>query len=115
MQVTISAATVGALIGGLLGIVSTAAAAWTIIVKPLRATLTSIRLLSEDWNGEPSRPGVPGRPGVMVRLEQNDQRLERIEEHLGITDDGAKKTAARSRLGAWRTTTIVTAPDGGRA
>lgn len=33
-------------------------------------------LFFDDWDGEPHRPGVPGRPGVM-------QRLATVEETLG--------------------------------
>ena len=38
------------------------------LFKPVGAFL-------DDWNGEPQRPGVPARKGVMARLES-------IEEHL---------------------------------
>ncbi|GIH98086.1 hypothetical protein [Planobispora takensis] len=29
----------------------------------------------DDWNGEPAREGVPGRPGVMARLAQIEEQL----------------------------------------
>jgi hypothetical protein len=41
----------------------------------------------DDWNGEPSRPGVRGRDGVMTRLEHLDTgQLHVIEQnnHLDV-------------------------------
>lgn len=50
-------------------VASGATAAFAVIVRMAR----SQRQLLEDWCGEPSRPGVPERPGVMVRLERIEQ------------------------------------------
>lgn len=36
-----------------------------------------------DWYGEPERPGVPPRPGVLVRLQQAEEGLTGIGERLG--------------------------------
>lgn len=36
----------------------------------------------EDWAGAEARPGVPGRPGVMTRLGDHDQRIARVETQL---------------------------------
>jgi hypothetical protein len=36
----------------------------------------------DDWNGEKSRPGVPGRKGVMERLEDQDDVLSNQDEVL---------------------------------
>lgn len=35
----------------------------------------AIDSLLEDWNGEPSRPGVPGRLGVMERLDSIEKKV----------------------------------------
>ncbi|MXM67086.1 hypothetical protein GR925_27565 [Streptomyces sp. HUCO-GS316] len=36
-----------------------------------------------DWYGEPDRPGVPARPGVLVRLQRAEEGLAGIGERLG--------------------------------
>lgn len=36
----------------------------------------------DDWNGTVSRPGVPGRPGVMARLDGIEERLGSVEHEL---------------------------------
>jgi hypothetical protein len=36
----------------------------------------------EDWKGEPERPGVRARPGVMARLETHDELLAGIAEQM---------------------------------
>ena len=35
----------------------------------------AIESLLEDWRGEPARPGVPGRLGVMERLESIEKKV----------------------------------------
>ncbi|GAB3224083.1 hypothetical protein GCM10027447_12320 [Glycomyces halotolerans] len=37
--------------------------------------LRQVRTFLEDWNGEPERPGVPARPGVLERLERLDAQV----------------------------------------
>ncbi|MBI1757969.1 MAG: hypothetical protein HYR62_01855 [Actinobacteria bacterium] len=37
--------------------------------------LRRLWLLLDDWHGEPPRPGVPARPGVMVRLASIEAEL----------------------------------------
>ncbi|MEH0410996.1 hypothetical protein [Streptomyces scabiei] len=36
----------------------------------------------DDWSGEPSRPGVPPRPGVMERMGGLEDRMGGLEEEL---------------------------------
>lgn len=50
------------------------------VVCPMRRMWREVREFLSDWRGEPTRPGVPGRPGVMRRLEQ-------IERHVGNGSD----------------------------
>lgn len=38
-------------------------------------TLRMLREFLDDWNGEAARPGVPGRAGVMARLQRIEDRL----------------------------------------
>ena len=35
-----------------------------------------------DWYGEPDRPGVPARPGVLVRLQRAEEGLRGIGQRL---------------------------------
>lgn len=35
----------------------------------------SLECLLEDWHGEPARPGVPGRLGVMERLDSIEKKV----------------------------------------
>jgi len=39
--------------------------------------------LTDDWQGEAARPGVPERPGVMERLARQDELLEDLTTRLG--------------------------------
>lgn len=41
---------------------------WRQVIRPLS-------LMLQDWHGSPPRPGVPARPGVMVRLERLEAEL----------------------------------------
>ena len=40
--------------------------------------LRRLNYLFDDWNGEPARPGVPRRMGVMERLEKIENKLDSI-------------------------------------
>lgn len=37
----------------------------------------------EDWEGEKARPGVPGRLGVMERLQRNEDAIEQLAVIVG--------------------------------
>lgn len=53
--------------------------------KPARWLYSRARAVEqflEDWHGTPTRPGVPGRPGVLTRLDNHDERLSRVEVEL---------------------------------
>jgi hypothetical protein len=51
-----------------LGVVAVAWRAWRKFHK-------SFGRFMEDWNGEPARPGVPAKPGVMVRLASIEKEI----------------------------------------
>jgi hypothetical protein len=59
--------------------------AFTVIWRAVRTVLRWARRINdffEDWNGQPARPGVPERPGVMPRLADFDKRLKSVEHEL---------------------------------
>jgi hypothetical protein len=60
-------------------------AALTVIFKAVRVVLSWGRRVNdffEDWGGQPARPGVPARLGVMSRLEDMNDRLANVEHEL---------------------------------
>ncbi|WP_345486046.1 hypothetical protein, partial [Planotetraspora phitsanulokensis] len=51
---------------------------YVLIVKPgkrIRQAADTIADFRDDWVGVEERPGVPGRPGVMVRLASIEEQL----------------------------------------
>jgi hypothetical protein len=59
--------------------------ALAVIWKAVRTVLAWARRVNdffEDWGGEPGRPGVAARPGVMQRLGTIEGRLGTIEHEL---------------------------------
>ena len=62
--------------------VTAIAAGLALLVRLLRAVRRMARTIedvADDWHGEPGRPGVAPRPGVMERLCRIETRLERLE------------------------------------
>ena len=56
-------------LGALVLAVFLGAAGW----KYLRPPTKGLNHFLEDWNGDADRPGVPGRPGVMVRFQHLEE------------------------------------------
>lgn len=50
-------------------------------IRWLGVRLRSLDNLLDDWNGEPPRPGVPGRPGVMKRLGDIEDKVNCRSTH----------------------------------
>lgn len=70
--------TILAAAGGVAIIASGASGFYVLVVKPgkaLRKIGEAVEEFRDDWFGEPERPGVPGRPGVMVRLATIEDQL----------------------------------------
>lgn len=68
MQVTIDAGAIWGGLGALAGAITTWSVIWIWIVRPARKVLIWLTEFREDWAGVPDRPGVKGRPGMMVRM-----------------------------------------------
>ncbi|WP_413808095.1 hypothetical protein [Streptomyces sp. OE57] len=67
------------------GAVSLAGGLVTVAWRGVRGVVRLGRRVDEfidDWQGEPSRPGVPARPGVMERMVGLEGRMGVLEEGL---------------------------------
>jgi hypothetical protein len=65
----------------ILGAALAALTKWVIV--PAAVSVKRWARFMSDWEGEEPRPGVPGRSGVMARLESIEHKTERAEFHLG--------------------------------
>jgi hypothetical protein len=57
----------------------------TLLWRLLRAVLRIADRVDEaweDWSGSDARPGIPARPGVMVRLSDHDEQLTDHEQRI---------------------------------
>lgn len=45
----------------------------------------------EDWNGEPARPGVPGRPGAMERLSRVEIAVDEVRMQVNPNGGGSMR------------------------
>lgn len=72
----------GAGIGGVIAILS---GAWW-FVKKLHTFSKRFDDFIEDWHGEPARPGVPEKPGIMERLSNQDEALGEICNRLTVVE-----------------------------
>ncbi|SOB83126.1 hypothetical protein [Streptomyces sp. 1331.2] len=47
----------------------------------------------DDWQGTADRPGVPGRAGVMTRLDQIEHKLAAVQHELHPNSGGSLRDA----------------------
>lgn len=62
-------------IAGAIGVLAGAVSGLALGGRWMIRTLRKVDRFLEDWNGEPARDGVPGRPGVMARLAHIEAEL----------------------------------------
>lgn len=46
--------------------------------KKTKPVWNDIKQIAQDWKGVPDRPGVKGRPGVMVQMDRMSKELEAV-------------------------------------
>jgi hypothetical protein len=97
------------LVGGFVAVVVALALA-AVLLRPLWLPLWHLfrgtQQFLEDWNGEPDRPGVQGRPGAMARLAQLERNsgsslrdaVDRIEAQLAEVQDSARQATTAAGL-----------------
>lgn len=67
------------------GAVATVAAASAVLIGVVRFVVRMARNLGhlvDDVRGEPARPGVAERPGILVRLQQIETQIAAVEQRV---------------------------------
>lgn len=67
--------------------------------KWMFGTLRKVNDFLEDWRGEDARPGYPGRPGVLQRLVDLEDKV-RVIEHEAVPNSGSSMKDQLNRIDA---------------
>lgn len=89
-----------------------------LLVRFVAKIAKSVGIFMEDWGGEPPRPGVPGRPGVMQRVGDTEERVEDAEKRLNGVEHrlgGVERQVGRLLLGTDGAGGEVPRPEEGEA
>lgn len=80
MQVTIDVGAILAALGAIAGGITAVSIIWLKFLRPAtrpaRELLSWLETFREDWDGTADRPGVPGRPGMMVRMSALEREFQ---------------------------------------
>lgn len=91
MQELFDAITIGDLLGGLTLIGAVLAG-----IKWVKPAILVVRHFVDAWNGEPARPGVQARPGVMEQLADLTTEIAELRQGVGLAQTLAKNAAESS-------------------
>jgi hypothetical protein len=78
-------------IGALLGVLAAAG----MVMRWLGSLVRDVRLIRDDLVGQPARPGVPERPGIMVRVKSAEDQLRELCARVG----GMERLMGQALLG----------------
>lgn len=79
MAIVIDTGSIAGVVGFAVGVGVSAVAAWTRMRKwlgPVRELVDWFAEFRQDWSGVVDRPGVPGRPGMMLRISNVEHELK---------------------------------------
>lgn len=79
-----------------LGVVIAVGAAATVVLAGFKI-FRKFEHFFEDWYGEAAREGVPPRPGILGRMENQERGLEKIRKEL-VTNGGTSLRDAVNRI-----------------
>jgi len=68
------------------------------LIKPLRILAQSLGDLMDDWRGQPARPGVDAKPGVMERLKKLDADITGLRADIGRLVPGSEIASQFERI-----------------
>jgi hypothetical protein len=63
----------------------------------IRPLVVRLRDMLDDWQGQPARPGVAARPGVMERLGKTSEQLSDHTRRLEVIEKTSRSADFHSR------------------
>lgn len=95
MVFSVSGSQLSGVVGFLIGVAAVAIYVAARFSKPMRRRLDWLDEFRDDWRGVPDRDGVPGRPGVMVRLAGMEARQAGTEAELRTNGGSSLRDAVK--------------------
>jgi hypothetical protein len=100
VHIEISAGQVTAALSAVAGAVTAASVLWLKVIKPMRVFMSRAETFWSDWSGVADRPGVPGRPGMMVRMASNEAAVAEIRHEVQTNNGGSLRDAVNGTQAA---------------
>jgi hypothetical protein len=96
VHIEISTEQITVALSAVAGAITAASVLWLKVVKPMRMFMSRAETFWSDWSGVADRPGVPGRPGMMVRMASNEAAVAEIRHEVQTNSGGSLRDAVNA-------------------